>query len=337
MFVCSWKKIWKERIENRFRVFQKEKLHKKLLLSFAREKHMDIYGFPFITSARSGEVPVFSANEGKRKVFLQPERKNVMKNGKVRPLREFPVDLSSLPGNPFFRKKVSSISSLFANWFHYIRQKRRWRRNSVDFCELIPQPELENHVIIKLWILPSSSIQFNCRPENAHQSSSAMLHVRSYSVRAKRRNMEAASSFRRNQARRKLGVTLSNTSTVSQDSRASLAARRAAAATTAATAKSKSSSCLVENTSGEDVGVTVSPSKLPVRKFDSMVSASETMVSGGGGDEPTKVLLVLNDNHERSSSALATPTLNNTSAMIQANVRLSPSPPTPTNSQVKFE
>lgn len=40
----------------------------------------------------------------------------------------------------------------------------------------------------------------------------AMLHVRSYSVRNKRRNLEAVSSFRRNRERRKIGVTLSNAS-----------------------------------------------------------------------------------------------------------------------------
>ncbi|KAI2803431.1 hypothetical protein BLOT_007559 [Blomia tropicalis] len=42
-----------------------------------------------------------------------------------------------------------------------------------------------------------------------------MLHVRSYSVRLKRRNMETVSSFRRNQQRRKLGLSLSNASTAS--------------------------------------------------------------------------------------------------------------------------
>lgn len=42
-----------------------------------------------------------------------------------------------------------------------------------------------------------------------------MLHVRSYSVRNKKRNRETVSSFRRNRERRKLGITLSNTSTVS--------------------------------------------------------------------------------------------------------------------------
>lgn len=42
-----------------------------------------------------------------------------------------------------------------------------------------------------------------------------MLHVRSFSVRQKRRNLETANSFRRNLQRRKLGVTLSNASTAS--------------------------------------------------------------------------------------------------------------------------
>lgn len=40
-----------------------------------------------------------------------------------------------------------------------------------------------------------------------------MLPVRSYSVRMKKRNLEAVSSFRKNLNRRKLGVTLSNAST----------------------------------------------------------------------------------------------------------------------------
>ena len=48
-----------------------------------------------------------------------------------------------------------------------------------------------------------------------------MFHVRSYSVRVKRRNKETVSSFRRNQQRRKVGLTLSNTSTVSAETAAS--------------------------------------------------------------------------------------------------------------------
>lgn len=56
-----------------------------------------------------------------------------------------------------------------------------------------------------------------------------MFHVRSYSVRLKKRNIETVSSFRRNLQRRKLGSKISNASTTSEISNDSLSNRRRSA------------------------------------------------------------------------------------------------------------
>lgn len=72
-----------------------------------------------------------------------------------------------------------------------------------------------------------------------------MLHVRSFSVRQKRRNLETANSFRRNLQRRKLGVTLSNASTATSTSAAATVSNEGCAAGKKTAARPRSSS-LVE-------------------------------------------------------------------------------------------
>ncbi|KAH9397657.1 hypothetical protein TYRP_003980, partial [Tyrophagus putrescentiae] len=63
-----------------------------------------------------------------------------------------------------------------------------------------------------------------------------MLHVRSYSVRLKRRNLESVSSFRRNLQRRKLGVTLSNASSTASTSGGTIVSEGARKASDGSTA-----------------------------------------------------------------------------------------------------
>ena len=127
-----------------------------------------------------------------------------------------------------------------------------------------------------------------------------MLHVRSYSVRLKRRNLESVSSFRRNLQRRKLGVTLSNASSTASTSGGTIVsegARKASDGGSAAAvvARPRSSSLTVvedvATASKKKTGTTANPLGSPLSDHAKLVLLRSLTTAGAvaAGDDEAAV------------------------------------------------